>query len=65
MLTSKEILFILNMIKERRFLVIVEGKKTKVLEQTGATGYSDDPELGALQAKLSVMLQAANQKETR
>jgi hypothetical protein len=65
MLTSKEILVILNMLKERRFLVIVEGKNAKVLEQSPSSGYSDDPEIGALQAKLSIMLQAAHQRETR
>jgi hypothetical protein len=62
MLTSKEILLILNAIKERRFLLIVEGKQTKVIEQSAGSGYSDDPEIGALQAKLSIMLQAAHQR---
>jgi hypothetical protein len=65
MLTSKEILVILNMLTERRFLVIVEGKNVKVLEQSASSGYSNDPEISALQAKLSIMLQAVNQKETR
>lgn len=62
MLTSQEILFILNMLKERRFLLIVEGKKTTVLEQSSTGGYSADPEIGALQAKLSVMMQAAHER---
>lgn len=65
MLTSKDILLILNMLKERRFMVTVDSNKATVLEQTPMPGYSNDPAIGALQAKLSIMLQAAHQKETR
>jgi hypothetical protein len=49
MLTSKEIYKLLQAL-DKAF-------------NAGKGGYSDDPEIGALQAKLSIMLQVAHQRE--
>lgn len=59
MLTKKEILFILDALR-RTILVTVEGNNITATIQRSPGGYSDNTEVSALQAKLSIMLEAAS-----
>lgn len=58
------------MLTKDEILRILEGLNLKTLYSDGSVflqqkqhGYSDDPEVGALQAKLSIMLEVASRRE--
>jgi hypothetical protein len=58
MLTSREIRMILDALRTQHItLVVANGKVSTEIKKT--SGYSDDSEVAALQAKLSIMLEAA------
>lgn len=59
MLTRDEILRILEGLNLKT--VYTDGR---IFVQQKQHGYSEDPEVGALQAKLSIMLEAISRRET-
>lgn len=59
MLTSREIRMILEALRVKEITLTVEQGKISH-EVKKLSGYSDDPEVSALQAKLSVMLEATS-----
>ena len=61
MLTSNEIRLILALLSERTVIGPTKKFPYRVSERAG--GYSDDPTIGALQAKLSIMLEVAARRE--
>jgi hypothetical protein len=58
MLTSREIRMILDSLRTQRITLVVENGKVGT-DITKDSGYSTNAEVGALQAKLSIMLEVA------
>lgn len=58
MLSKDEILMILNLLAQRTVVEPSNGFPFRIVAAHGATGYNDDPAVGQLQAKLSIMLEA-------
>ena len=58
MLTLREIRMILEALRTKEILLTVEQGKISS-EVKKLSGYSDDPEVSALQPKLSIMLEVA------
>ena len=54
---------ILRLLEELSWKTIYKGKGIRVQEQV--TGWSDDPEVGQIQASLSIMLEAATKMEQK
>ncbi len=60
-LTSEQILFLLEMLRQK---TIVEPTRDFPYRITcDVSGYSEDPKVGPLQAKLSIMLEVAREME--
>lgn len=57
MLRRNEILFLLDLLSQKT--IVEESKDFPYRISCKAMGYSDDKQTGALQAKLSIMLEAA------
>ena len=62
MLTAKEIRMILDVLRPKIITINMEGDKAVAKVMPGPPGYSDDKEVGRLQAKLSMMLEAAHKR---
>lgn len=62
MLTSAEIRKILELLGQET--VVPQSDKFPYYITKRSRGYSDDPEIGRLQAKLSIMLEVAARNET-
>jgi hypothetical protein len=61
MLTSREIRMLLEALRTKEITLKVEQGKISS-EVRKLSGYSEDPEVGALQAKLSIMLEVASKR---
>jgi len=62
MLTKEEIMMFLEMLSEET--VVVPSKNFPYrISAKGRMGYSNDRKIGALQAKLSIMLEMASRRE--
>jgi hypothetical protein len=60
MLTRDEILFLLNLLAQETVVEPSKGFPYRVTRE--GHGYSKDPKVGPLQAKLSIMLEAAGRR---
>jgi len=65
MLTKDEILLLLNRLAQRVVVAPSADFPFSVVAAHGAIGYSDDPVIGPLQAKLSIMLEMVTRKPVR
>lgn len=61
LLTSREIRMLLESLRTKEITLKVEQGRIST-EVTKLSGYSEDPEVAALQAKLSIMLEVASKK---
>lgn len=62
-LTSSEIRLILSTLSKKVVVPQSESFRYEIVAQS--SGYSDDPEIASLQAKLSIMLEVAKKMEER
>lgn len=62
MLTAKQILILLQLTQQEQ-VAEFGGDRGYVVKTKHGHGYSNDPEISALQAKLSIMLEVASKRE--